>query len=61
MPRAEKTDRLCVARDQLMPVLMILDDCEEHHIAAMLSTALDTLEARIAAHDGPGGGSSPLA
>ncbi len=48
----ERHTRLRAAREQLVPILMVLDDCEEHHIAAMISTALDTLESRIA-HQGP--------
>ncbi len=52
MPIIERHTRLRAAREQLVPILMVLDDCEEHHIAAMISTALDTLESRIA-HQGP--------
>jgi hypothetical protein len=59
MPRVEDIERLCTARDQLTPVLSILDDCEEHHIAAIVSTALDTLEARIAGCVAPGGTPHP--
>lgn len=51
----ERHTRLQAARDQLVPILSVLDDCEEHHIAAILSTALDTLENRIA-HPAPPAG-----
>jgi len=54
MPMAERNEKLRVARDQLAPVLTLLDDCEEHHVAAIVSTALDTLDAKIDARRNPG-------
>lgn len=42
-------------RDQLVPVLTSLDACEEHHVAAIISMAITTLETRIAAGQPPGG------
>jgi hypothetical protein len=55
MPMAERNEKLRVARDRLVPVLMLLDDCEEHHVAAIVSTALDTLQAKLDARQGPFG------
>lgn len=55
MPMAERNEKLRVARDQLLPVLTLLDDCQEHHVAAIVSTALDTLEAKIGSRPRPGG------
>ncbi len=55
MPMAQRTEKLRVARDQLVPVLTILDDCEEHLIAAIVSTALDNLDARIELSGRPDG------
>jgi hypothetical protein len=55
----ERHTRLRAAREQLVPILTVLDDCEEHHIAAIISTALDTLEAKIA-HHGPPAASSGI-
>lgn len=47
MPTTERTEKLREARDQLAPVLTLLDAYEEHHIAALVSTALDTLDLRL--------------
>lgn len=51
----ERHKRLCAMRDQLVPVLTSLDACEEHHVAAIISMAITTLETRIAAGQPPGG------
>lgn len=59
MPMAERNEKLRVARDQLVPVLTLLDDCEEHHVAAIISTALDTLETKIATRGTDGSAGSP--
>jgi hypothetical protein len=55
MAMVERIEKLRGARDGLMPVLTLLDDCEEHHLAAIISSALDTLEIRIANRQPPAG------
>lgn len=51
----ERHKRLCAVRDQLVPVLTSLDACEEHHVAAIISMALATLETHIADRRPPNG------
>ncbi len=53
----ERHKRLCAMRDQLVPVLTSLDACEEHHVAAIISMAITTLETRIADGRPPGSAS----
>ena len=47
MSIATRRARLSAIYDQLVPMLTVLDDCEEHHVAAILSTAVDTLATSI--------------
>lgn len=53
MTIAARRARLCAIYDQLVPILTVLHDCEEHHIAAIISTAVDTLETRISRRQPP--------